>query len=95
MFARLFAPPSAMRRPRLQSTSTKALCIAAIASLGLLVTACTATTRPVAGADPSDPTVRVPAATYRSVVGGYLSRRPAEPAPWREQNQRVAPKTDE
>ncbi|HXF87509.1 MAG TPA: hypothetical protein VNK48_04030 [Xanthobacteraceae bacterium] len=67
---------------------------AGILAFGLLATACAATTRPIAGADPSDPTVRVPALTYRPVVGGYVSRRPVEPASWREQNERLAPKTD-
>jgi len=33
----------------------------------------------------------VPAATYRPVLGGYVSQRPVDPAPWREQNDRVAP----
>lgn len=46
---------------------------------------------PTAGPDPSDPKVRVPAATYRSVLDGYTRQRPVEPAPWREQNERVAP----
>jgi hypothetical protein len=25
------------------------------------------------------------------VLGGYVSQRPVEPAPWRERNERVAP----
>lgn len=46
---------------------------------------------PFAGANPSDPDVRVPATAYRSVLGNYSSQRPVEPAPWRERNDRVAP----
>jgi hypothetical protein len=41
--------------------------------------------------DPSDPNARAPATAYRPVLGGYVSQRPVEPAPWRTQNNRVAP----
>jgi hypothetical protein len=60
--------------------------------LSLLTSACFPTPeRPTAGPDPSHPTARVPATAYRPVLGGYVSQRPVEPAPWREQNDRVAP----
>ena len=60
--------------------------------LCLLTTACVSTAeRPIAGPDPSDPNARAPAIAYRPVLGGYVSQRPVEPAPWREQNDRVAP----
>lgn len=45
----------------------------------------------LADADPSDAAARVPAAVYRPVVGDYRSRRPVEPAPWRERNDSVSP----
>lgn len=62
------------------------------AALSLLLVACSAAPeRPLAAADPSDPNTRVPATAYRPVLGGYASQRPVEPAPWREQNERVAP----
>ena len=60
--------------------------------LCLLTSACFSTPeRPVAGPDPSDPNARAPATAYRPVLGGYVSQRPVEPAPWRKQNDRVAP----
>ena len=60
--------------------------------LCLLTSACLATPeRPTAGPDPSDPKVRAPSTAYRPVLGRYVSQRPVEPAPWREQNDRVAP----
>ena len=60
--------------------------------LCLLTTACVSTAeRPIAGHDPSDPNARAPTTAYRPVLGGYVSQRPVEPAPWREQNDRVAP----
>lgn len=60
--------------------------------LCLLTSACFSTAeRPISGPDPSDPHVRAPATAYRPVLGGYVSQRPVEPAPWREQNDRVAP----
>src|SRR5262245_50725343 len=46
---------------------------------------------PLAAADPSDPRARVPPVRYRSTIGSYRSQRPVEPAPWGEQNERVAP----
>ena len=52
---------------------------------------CSTPPRPLAGLDPSDPNARVPATAYRPVLRGYVSQRPVEPAPWREQNDRVAP----
>jgi hypothetical protein len=65
--------------------------------LALLVLAgCTrAPSTPVAGADPSDPAARVPPAGYRSTVAPYQRQRPVDPAPWRDQNDRVAPPTRE
>ena len=43
------------------------------------------------GHDPADPSAPVPSVRYQSVTGGYVRQRPVEPAPWREQNDRVAP----
>lgn len=60
--------------------------------LCLMTAACFAPPeRPLAGPDPADPNARAPATAYRPVLGGYVSQRPVEPAPWREQNERVAP----
>jgi hypothetical protein len=68
---------------------TAAICGTA---LSLLTGACVSTPeKPYAGADPSDPSVRTPAVAYRSVIGGYESRRPVEPASWRDQNERITP----
>jgi len=47
----------------------------------------------VKGPDVSDPNAPVPSAGYRSVIGGYESRRPVAPAPWRERNESVTPKS--
>ena len=72
--------------------ASPALAPVCAAALCLLTAACMATPKtPYAGPDPSDPKVRVRAATYRSTLSGYVSQRPVEPAPWREQNERVAP----
>jgi len=66
--------------------------LAAIGLLAPLVQACSATTAsPWRGPDPSDPSVHVAPASYRSTVGSYASQRPVDPRPWREQNERVAP----
>jgi hypothetical protein len=63
-----------------------------IAALCLSVAACSAAPeRPFSGSDPSDPKASVPLVTYHSTLSGYVSQRPIDPAPWYEQNERVAP----
>jgi hypothetical protein len=58
---------------------------------GLLGGCTEAPMAPVAGADPSDPGASAPRVGYRSTIAPYKSQRPVDPAPWGEQNQRVAP----
>lgn len=55
--------------------------------------ACTTTAAPIVGADPSNPDVRVRPVGYRSTLGSYTSQRPVSPSDWREQNERVAPRS--
>jgi hypothetical protein len=58
----------------------------------LLLAGCRdAPTAAVVGPDPSDPNARAPRVDYRSTIAPYKSQRPVDPAPWGEQNQRVAP----
>jgi hypothetical protein len=66
--------------------------LAAIAALAAFVAACAPPPpAPLAGPDPANPYMRVPAVAYRSAVGPYESRRPVEPQPWQGQNDRLAP----
>lgn len=44
--------------------------------------------------DPAQSEMAVPSTTYRHVLDGYRSRRPAGPADWRGSNDGVAPKKD-
>ncbi|GLK79099.1 hypothetical protein [Methylopila turkensis] len=67
----------------------KPLLTAAAASL--LAGCSTLPPPPVAGRDPSDPTVRVAAARYASVTAGTADHRPVPPKPWADQNRGVAP----
>ena len=70
----------------------KILPLAAVGLLALVLQGCSASTAsPWRGPDPSDASVRVAPAGYRSTMGAYVSQRPVEPRPWREQNERVAP----
>jgi hypothetical protein len=63
--------------------------------LALLTAACAVSTaQPLAGLDPADPEVAVPPVRAASTLGSYISQRPVDPAPWRERNERVAPKTN-
>ena len=71
---------------------SRVLPLAAAGVLPLVMQACSASTASSwRGPDPSDASVRVAPASYRSTVGAYASQRPVEPRPWREQNQRVTP----
>jgi hypothetical protein len=90
MFAHLWAKFAAAPT-RGASQTVNWLHAGGVVALCLLAAACVATRKPIAGADPSDPAARTPTTRYSSVVGGYVSRRPVEPAPWREQNERVTP----
>jgi hypothetical protein len=65
--------------------------LAALMVSGLLTACADAPRAPVAGPSPDDPGARSPRVDYRSTVGSYQSQRPAEPAPWGTQNERVAP----
>ena len=67
--------------------------IVLIAVLGLLSAACAvAPAQPVSVADPASAEAPVPPVRHRSALQTYVSQRPVEPAPWREQNERVAPR---
>jgi hypothetical protein len=56
-----------------------------VASLAAVTSACSAPPpAPLAGADPSNPSARVPALKYRSTLGTYSGQRPVESAPWAE-----------
>jgi hypothetical protein len=69
-----------------------ALRLAGIGLLAALAAGCSAViASPHSRPDPSDPSVRVPPASYRSTIAGYASQRPVEPRSWREQNERLAP----
>jgi hypothetical protein len=63
-----------------------------LAGLVLLLAGCADAPRsPATGPDPAEPGARAPRVDYRSTVGAYRSQRPVDPAPWVEQNERVAP----
>jgi hypothetical protein len=52
---------------------------------------CLPATAPLVGADPTDPAAAIVGVGYRSTTAPYARVRPSEPAPWVQQNQRVAP----
>jgi hypothetical protein len=92
MFALFWAKSAAVRRRYLMPIRRQLVGAIGIVALSALTAACIATpSAPYTGADPADPSVRVPSAHYRSTLGRYTSQRPVEPAPWREQNERVTP----
>ena len=64
---------------------------AGVAVAAVTLGGCVPATVPLVGADPADPAVRVAGVGYRSTIAPYTSLRPTAPAPWRQQNERVAP----
>lgn len=70
------------------------LAIVVAVSIAVAGGASAATTRLTGAdpADPADPAARTAAVGYRSTIAPYTPLRPATPTPWRERNERVAPK---
>ena len=90
MFAHLRAFAAAIGRAVTRPFLIKLGVLAMLPAL-LLAGCRDAPTAAVAGPDPSDPNARAPCVDYRSTIAPYKSQRPVDPAPWGEQNQRVAP----
>lgn len=65
--------------------------LAGVAVAAVTLGGCMPATVPLVGADPADPGVKVAGVGYRSTIAPYTSLRPTAPAPWRQQNERVAP----
>lgn len=55
--------------------------------------ACMPQSARLTAADPADPAARAKGVEYRSTIAPYSSLRPATPAPWRERNENVTPKS--
>ena len=88
MFVLSRANPASLRRRQV----ARPFAWLGVIAIVLFVSGCVpARHTPSAGPDPADPSVPVPPLRYQSTTGGYLRQRPVEPAPWREQNDRVAP----
>jgi hypothetical protein len=87
MFAHRFCVRAAFGRPLAMSARN----LTALAVVAAVLAACSQVPQPSAGADPSDPRSSARPMTYRSVIGPYESQRPVEPAPWRDQNERITP----
>ena len=86
--SRLFARAASARR--IGAAGYASFRASLFLAVGYAVSGCAAAPpQQVAAADPA---VRVPAAAYRPVLGGYTSLRPVEPLSWREQNERVMPR---
>jgi hypothetical protein len=65
----------------------------AVVAVSIAVASCTPATTRMAGADPADPAARTAGIGYRSTIAPYTALRPSPPAPWRERNDSVAPRS--
>ncbi|HWN52852.1 MAG TPA: hypothetical protein VNO18_24075 [Xanthobacteraceae bacterium] len=89
MFAHHFRTRAAVGRPIAPYVRGSAILAATV--LAAVLAGCSQTPQRFAGPDPSDPRSPARTAVYRSVIEPYASQRPVEPAPWRDQNDRIAP----
>lgn len=88
----LQAQAASLERLRLTSFLHRLRELACILLLGGVIQGCAATPMaPFAGPDPSDASVRIPAVSYHSTIGSFATQRPVEPAPWKTENEPVAP----
>ncbi len=96
MLAQFGAKIAAVGSVAARLCDSRPVVFAALSAGALTLGGCLATTAPLAGADPADPSARVAGTAYRSTVAPYISLRPVAPSSWREQNDRAAPaaKTD-
>jgi hypothetical protein len=85
---------AAKRQRRRSRENAVPVGLAALAAAFVLA-GCSLAAAPVVGPDPSDPNVRVRPVAYRSTIGSYTSQRPVSPSDWREQNERVAPRSNQ
>lgn len=92
MLAQLGARPAAVHSVAEGRDYRRCRALAAIAIAASVLAGCIPVT-PLIGADPADPTVPVPPVRYRSGVAPYVSMRPTAPSGWKDQNERVAPKS--
>ena len=90
MFVKFWATSAVFERQRKKTYQRS---FRAVLLFGVLtaVAGCAALSQPLAGPDPSDPSVRVPSTGYRSTLGAYKSQRPVEPRDWTDTNERVTP----
>ena len=90
--ARALLSAEGQRRRSRQNAVSAGLAVIAVT---FLVAGCSLPHVPVVGPDPSDPNVRVRPVAYRSTIGSYTSQRPVSPSDWREQNERVTPRSNQ
>jgi hypothetical protein len=88
----LQAPAASFERLRSTSFRNRLPKLASMLLLAGVIHGCAATPMaPFAGPDPSDPSARIPAVSYRSTIGPFATQRPIEPAAWKKENGPVAP----
>jgi hypothetical protein len=93
MFTQIVRVFAVAGRHRNASSGAPTACLLFLFLLAPLAHGCSgAPPAPLAASDPSDPAARAPPVSYRSTFGSYKSQLPVEPAPWGEQNERVAPR---
>src|SRR5688572_17798265 len=86
---------SAAKGQRRRSRQSAAFAGLTVIAVTFLLAGCGLTHVPAIGPDPSDPNVRVRPVAYRSTIGSYTSQRPVSPSDWREQNERVTPRSSQ
>ena len=75
-------PATAFRLPKIALGLTWA---------ALVLSGCSTLPPPPLDASAADPKAHARPVSYRSAIGGFVSRRPVDPGDWKTTNERVAP----
>jgi len=88
--------PSEAKHARASSArgGSRLLSVILLMSAGVIgLAGCQPKTNSLVGADPADPAAGIRPIHDRATTSPYVSLRPASPAPWRQRNDDVAPRS--
>ena len=91
MFAQYQVSAATVLRQRCGRPFWRPVQAALLLALVFAVAGCAAPP-PLTSSDPSDPAAPTRRIGYLSTTASYVSQRPVTPGPWRQQNERVAPR---
>ena len=91
MFSHINAGLAAVLRTRAGRFASNSGATASAMIVAVMLSGCASPLAPAAKADPANAGVPVAPVSHRLVTASHRSMRPADPTPWRPQNDAVAP----